>query len=82
MIINDTSGFVIASELNPWIDIFISVEAHEDFDKVKTVAIKAYDDWFSSDTCETISEYIKRILEEEGCSAEIYTKISEDEEEF
>jgi hypothetical protein len=77
--INETSAITIQSELNPWINICITVDPYEDFLKVKTIASKAYDKWFDSDTTECIGDYIKRKLDEAGCSYEMF--FGEDEEE-
>lgn len=70
--ITETSAIVIQSEMNEWINICITVDPYEDFEKVKMVASEAYDEWFEGDTDECIGEYIERKLEEAGCGFEIY----------
>ena len=77
--IAETSAIILQSELNEWINICITVDPYEDFAKVKEVASKAYDNWFNSDTTECISDYIKRKLDEAGCSYEMFFG---EEEEF
>lgn len=81
--IEERSAILIQSELNPWINICITVDPYEDFLKVKEIASKAYDKWFMSDTTECISDYIKRKLDEADCSYEMFLgDFNEDEEEM
>lgn len=72
------AAIILQSDLNTWIDFCIVPYA--DFLKVKEVAEKAYDDWFNDDTDEPIGNYIKRKLDEEELSYEIY--YSEEEEDI
>lgn len=81
--ITETSAILIQSELNPWINICITVDPYEDFLKVKEIASKAYDKYWNSDTTECISDYIKRKLDEADCSYEMFLgDFNEDEEEM
>ena len=81
--IETTSAIILRSELNEWINICITVDPYEDLIKVKEVASKAYDKWFNSDTTECIGDYIKRKLDEAGCSFEMFLgDFNEDEEEM
>jgi hypothetical protein len=81
--IEERRAIIIQSELNEWINICITVNPYEDFQKVKHIASKAYDKWFTSDTTECISDYIKRKLDEAGCSFEMFLgNFDEDEEEM
>ena len=78
----ETSAIVLYSDMNPWINICITVDPYEDFEKVKEIAGQAYDDWFEMDTDECIGEYIERMLDEAECSYDIYYgNFNEDEEE-
>jgi hypothetical protein len=78
-----TRAIILQSELNEWINICITVEPYEDIMKVRNIAEKAYDKWFSSDTTECIGDYIKRKLNEAGCSFEMfYGNFNEDEEDI
>lgn len=81
--IEERSAIIIQSELNEWINICITVDPYEDFLKVKEIASKAYKKWFTSDTTECISDYIKRKLDEAGCSFEMFFgNFNEDGEEM
>ena len=78
----ETSAIVLYSDMNPWINICITVDPYEDFEKVRDIAEQAYDDWFEMDTDECIGEYIERMLDEAECSYDIYYgNFNEDEEE-
>lgn len=77
-----TSAIILRSEMNEWIDICITVSPYEDFLKVQEIAEESYAEWFDSDTCECISDYIKRKLDEAECSYEMYLRsFNEDKEE-
>lgn len=79
----ETSAIIIQSEMNPWINICITVDPYEDFLKVKEIANKAYDEWFNLDTDECISDYIKYKLDEADCSYEMFLgNFNEDEEDL
>lgn len=79
----ETSAIIIQSEMNPWINICITVNPYEDFLKIKEIAGSAYDEWFNSDTDECISDYIKRKLDEAECSYEMFLgNFNEDEEDL
>lgn len=73
-------AILLRSELNPWIDICVVPDPYTDFDKIRCVAEKAYDDWFDDDTDEPIGDYIKRKLDEAACLYEIYYASMEDYE--
>ena len=78
-----TSAIILRSELNEWINICITVDPYEDLMKVREVASKAYNKWFNSDTTECIGDYIKRKLDEAGCSFEMFLgDFNEDEEDM
>ena len=67
------SAIILQSELNTWISICITVGPYEDFEAIKEIATKAYDDWFEDEeTDETIGEYLKRRLAEKGHEPEIF----------
>lgn len=77
-----TSAILFRSEMNEWINICITVNPYEDFTKVQEIAEKAYEEWFETDSCECIGDYIKRKLDESECSYEMYLgNFNEDEEE-
>ena len=77
----ETSAIVLRSEMNEWINICITVDPYEDFNKVKEIASQAYDEWFEADTDECIGEYIERKLNEAECGFDIYYgDFNEDEE--
>lgn len=81
--IEDRSCILLTSEMNEWIRICIVVEPFEDFMKVKDIASKAYTEWFNVDTDETIADYIKRKLDEQELSYEMFLgDFNEDEEVF
>lgn len=70
----DRSCFLIQSDMNTWINICVVVEPYEDFQKVKDVALTAYYNWFEDEeTDETITDYIKRHLNEKNLSYLIFT---------
>ena len=77
-----TSAIILRSEMNEWINICITVDPYEDLMKVQEVAEKSFYDWFALDTCECIGDYIKRMLDEAGCSYEMFFgNFNEDEED-
>ena len=81
--IEDRSCILLTSEMNNWIKICIVVEPYEDFTKVKDIASKAYDKWFNIDTDEPISDYIRRKLDENELSYEMFLgNFDEDEEDL
>lgn len=78
------TAIVFQSDLNPWIDICITVPGYEDFSKVEDVATKAYDEWFNLDTDECIGDYIENKLKENDLNFEMYIgydKVCESEEQ-
>ena len=67
------SAIVLSSDLNCWMSICITVGPYEDFEAIKEIATKAYDDWFEDEESdETIGEYLKRKLAEKGHEPEIF----------
>lgn len=78
----ETRAILFQSEMNPWINICITVPESENFLKVKNIASFAYDGWFNLDTDECISDYIKHKLDEAECNYEMFLgDFNEDEEE-
>lgn len=47
-------------------EFYIVVEDKKDLEKAKGICAKAYDDWWSETTDETIGYYISRALNERG----------------
>lgn len=72
----------LRSEMNEWIDMLIIV-TEDDFEKAKTVADQALEDWFEDDTDETVFDYVQNRLSSENVNAEIYIfKDNYDSDEF
>ncbi len=81
--IEERNCITILSEMNPWIRLCVVVEPYEDFLKVKDIVSKSYDEWFNIDTDEPISDFIKRKLDEEKLSYEMFIgDFNEDEEDL
>lgn len=69
----------VYSEMNDQIDFCIVVKFLSDFGIACKVIKAAYDEWFESDTCEAIADYISRCLLEKGIEHDIYLKEVEEE---
>lgn len=67
----------VYSDLNEWIDFCITIGAYEDFTKVEEIVQKTYDDWFESESDETIADYISQCLTENDIEHEIFFKSEE-----
>ena len=71
----------IVSDMNTWIDFCIITESEKDMQRAKVIAEAAYDEWFESDTCETIADHIGMRLYENGIEFDMYFKDESEDEE-
>lgn len=79
--IQETSGIHVYSDMNPWIDFVITIDAYEDFQKAEEIIRKAYDDWWELEEAESeaIGDWIGGRLTENDIVFEIYFKNEEDD---
>jgi len=73
----------VYSEMNPWIDIVITIEPDEDYARAYEVVEKAYEEWFEDthESDEPISEWIGEKLTESEIKYEMYFKSEVEEDD-
>lgn len=73
----------VYSEMNPWIDIVITIEPDEDYARAYEVVGKAYEEWFEDthESDEPISKWIGEKLTESEIKYEMYFKSEVEEDD-
>lgn len=74
----------VYSDLNPWIDFIVDIEAPGNVERAKGVIEQAFNEWIEDNEKvgdATVIEYISEKLKAENISFEIYIKFEEAEEE-
>ena len=83
MIIEKKNCILIQSEMNNWINICIIVQKEKELDDILHVSSEAYNEWFESDTDETITEHVEKKLNEKNFDFKVFTgPFNEDEEDL